>query len=489
MGSGKRFFGVTKLRKVMGPQPSIGDKKTRQTFDLPRDHGAQRRFLVRPVPDLAKGNVRDAVAHLNGVAQHMGHLVGGTGVLFEIRADIDRIPAGAVKNTTVCLPLRAAGLCHIGNAAHLGHVRPDPVGAVPNSFGWCRGDLRGRVVARLRRGGTSGSQQNESDNPFHGTFLMQARTLRQDLLHRPSCAVAPNLKPKRMKQSNPTLLAGLWMIGAIVSFTSMAIAGRAVSFELDTFEIMLFRSLTGILIVAVVASAAGKLKQVNTRQLPLHGIRNLAHFTGQNLWFFAITAIPLAQVFALEFTTPIWVILLSPLLLGEKITRTGALAAAMGFAGVLFVAQPGRTEISPGLIAAALAAGGFALSAIFTRKLTRTQPITCILFWLTVMQAVFGLIAAGFDGDIALPSATTAPWLVLIGCAGLLAHFCLTTALSLAPAGVVMPIDFVRLPVIAFVAAALYQEPLDPWVFLGAAVIFAANYLNITRGQRAVTQM
>lgn len=281
-----------------------------------------------------------------------------------------------------------------------------------------------------------------------------------------------------------TFKAALWMSGAIVSFTSMAIAGRAVSLELDTFEIMLFRSLTGIAIVLAVASWAGTLRQVNRQQLGLHAMRNIAHFSGQNLWFYAITVIPLAQVFALEFTTPIWVILFAPLLLGERITRIGGFAAALGFIGVMIVTRPIGAELSSGTIAAASAAIGFALTAIFTRKLTRTQTITCILFWLTIMQAVFGLIAAGYDGDIALPSAAALPWLILIGCAGLLAHFCLTTALSLAPASIVMPIDFVRLPVIAIVAAQVYNEPLDPLVFVGAGLIFAANYINIVFGSR-----
>lgn len=285
-----------------------------------------------------------------------------------------------------------------------------------------------------------------------------------------------------------TLKAATWMIGAIVSFTAMAIAGRAVSFELDTFEIMLFRSLTGLGVVLTVAFALGTFKQVNRQQIGLHGVRNLAHFAGQNLWFYALTAIPLAQVFALEFTAPIWVILLSPLLLRERVTPIGAVAATLGFVGVLIVTQPGRTDISPGVIAAAAAAIGFALTAIFTRKLTRTQTITCILFWLTVMQACFGLAFAGYDGDIALPSATSVPWIILIGFAGLLAHFCLTTALSLAPASIVMPIDFIRLPVIAIVGAAFYAETLDPWVFVGAVVIFAANYLNINHGQPNVAQ-
>ncbi|MFA8443022.1 DMT family transporter [Yoonia sp.] len=287
---------------------------------------------------------------------------------------------------------------------------------------------------------------------------------------------------------NNVLIAAAWMIGAISSFTLMAVAGRTVSTELDTFEIMLFRSLTGIAIVVSIAIATGRLSQIGRNRLGLHAARNLFHFTGQNLWFYAITVIPLAQVFALEFTTPIWVILLSPLILGERITAIGLLSAAIGFVGILIVARPDPDNISWGLMAAAGCAIFFAMTAIFTRKLTQTETVMTILFYLTVMQAFFGLVCAGLDGDIALPSATALPWVILIGCAGLLAHFCLTKALSIAPASIVMPIDFVRLPTIAIVGMLLYQEPLEIWVFIGGALIFAGNYLNISsavRGARA----
>jgi drug/metabolite transporter (DMT)-like permease len=283
-----------------------------------------------------------------------------------------------------------------------------------------------------------------------------------------------------------TLRACLWMIGAIVSFTSMAVAGRAVSLDLDTFEIMMYRSLIGLCIVMVVSTLARTRSQITTRSLGLHMIRNISHFTGQNLWFYAITVIPLAQVFALEFTSPLWVMVLSPLILGERLTRTRAISALFGFIGILIVARPSPETFDIGLLAAACAAIGFAGSAVFTRRLTRTETITCILFYLTLMQAVFGVICAGFDGDIAWPTAGNWPWIVVIGCAGLLAHFCLTTALRLAPATVVMPIDFVRLPVIAILGMLVYAEPLDPYVILGAAVIFVANYYNIWHETRPV---
>ncbi len=275
------------------------------------------------------------------------------------------------------------------------------------------------------------------------------------------------------------LIAALWMTGAIASFSSMAVAGRAVSLSLDTFEIMMYRSFVGLAIVLAVGGFAGTLGQITRRHMGLHLIRNIGHFTGQNLWFFAVTVIPLAQVFALEFTSPLWVLVLSPLVLGERFTRVRVLAALMGFIGILIVARPSPDSLNMGILTAALSAIGFATSIIFTKRLTRTETLTCILFYMTVMQAVMGLVCAGFDGDIALPDATTLPWLVLIGCAGLLAHFCLTTALSLAPATVVVPLDFARLPLIAVVGMLLYQEPLDVFVFLGALFIFGGNYLNI----------
>jgi len=276
-----------------------------------------------------------------------------------------------------------------------------------------------------------------------------------------------------------TATAALWMTGAIASFTTMAVAGRAVSLDHDTFELMFYRSLVGIVVVVTFAATSGRLGMIGHRRLGLHLVRNISHFTGQNLWFFAITAAPLAQVFALEFTAPLWALVLAPIFLSEAITKSRALAALVGFVGILVVTQPFSEPLTPGVIAAAGAAIGFAGSAIFTRRLTRTENVLTILFWLTVMQAVFGLVTAGWDGDIALPTTAALPWLVLIGFAGLLAHLCLTSALRLAPAAVVMPVDFIRLPLIAVIGWLFYAEGFDPLVLIGGGVIIAANWVNL----------
>jgi len=273
--------------------------------------------------------------------------------------------------------------------------------------------------------------------------------------------------------------AALWMIGAIFSFTSMAIAGRAISANLDTFEIMLYRSIIGFVIVIVVAYAAGTMQEVNFKRFSTHIIRNIFHFTGQNLWFFALPLIPLAQLFALEFTSPIWVMLLAPILLGEKLTLRKFFLVALGFIGVLIVARPEIGALNMGILAGAAAAIGFAAAAIMTRKLTHTDSLTKILFFLTGLQILFGLICAGYDGDIALPNSSSLPWIIVIGTAGLMAHLCLTKSLSMAPASVVMPIDFARLPLIAILAVIFYDEALDIFVILGASLILLSNYINL----------
>ncbi len=269
------------------------------------------------------------------------------------------------------------------------------------------------------------------------------------------------------------------MTGAIASFSAMAIAGRELSVTHDTFEIMFYRSLVGICVVALILTLTQKWHQVSTNRIGLHGVRNVLHFTGQNLWFYAVSVIPLAQVFALEFTQPIWVILLSPLLLNERLTTVRMMSALIGFAGILLVARPGAVPLSAGVLTAALSAVFFALTTISTKSLTRIASIGCIMFWLTVMQAALGLIASGIDGQITLPSANTAPFLLLVGLAGLLAHYCITNALAIAPATVVVPFDFARLPTIAVVGMVLYHEPLDHWTLLGAAVIFCGIFMNV----------
>lgn len=279
------------------------------------------------------------------------------------------------------------------------------------------------------------------------------------------------------------LKAAAWVSGAIASFTLMAVAGRAVQAELNTFELMFWRSLIGFLVIlALLKGTSGGLARVRTRHPGLHLVRNVFHFAGQNLWFYGIMMIPLAHLVALEFTMPIWVVLFSPLLLGERLTRRRLGVAALGFVGVLVVAQPGVQPVGAGHLAAILSAVGFALNMMLTRRIMRHDGVLCVLFWMTVAQTLFALVLSLLWG-FTWPSAGMIPWLVVIALTGLTAHYSLTSALGLAPASVVAPMEFARLPVMALVGVWLYAETLDPFVFLGAGLIFLANWWNIRAGR------
>lgn len=286
-----------------------------------------------------------------------------------------------------------------------------------------------------------------------------------------------------MESSNPAKAAA-WMMGAVVSFVAMAVAGRALLGGMNTFELMLYRSVIGFAIVClVIARSSRGFSQVRTTHLALHLRRNVFHYAGQNLWFFAVTLIPLGQLVALEFTNPIWVALLAPFLLGEALTRTRLIAAIIGFAGVVVVAQPGRAPLEAGHVAALVAAVCFALNTIYTRQIMRFDGVLCVLFWMTLLQGAASLLLS-VPGGIPVPSAANAPWILVVGLTGLSAHYALTSALGHAPASIVAPMEFVRLPLIAIVGAVLYGEELPVSVFVGAGMIIAGNLLNLRAESR-----
>ena len=278
-----------------------------------------------------------------------------------------------------------------------------------------------------------------------------------------------------------TMKAGLWMVGAVVSFSIMAIAGRELTGKLDSLEIMLWRSLAGMIIVSGLAWHFNLLQQIKFTDLKLHIIRNISHFFGQTLWYFALTQITLAQLFAFEFTAPLWVALIAPFFLKEKFTKWKLITICLGFSGILIIARPEVGGMSVGMLAAIFCALGFAGSILTTKLLTRHYSVTCILFWLTVIQFILSLICAGIDGDITIPNRAWLHWVALISIGGLTAHFCITTALTLAPASIVAPLEFLRLPLIALIGYLVYAEELSIFVLFGAIIIIGANILNLRR--------
>ena len=290
-----------------------------------------------------------------------------------------------------------------------------------------------------------------------------------------------------MSENNP-LKALAWMLGAAASFSAMAVAGRELSVEMNTFELMLYRSIIGFVIISILISRTKRgFAQVRTKRMRDQLWRNLFHYTGQNLWFYGVAAIPLSQLVALEFTNPIWVALLAPLMLSEALTKRRMLAALVGFLGVLIVARPGYGPLEWGHAAGLGAAIGFAMNTIWTKRLMSTESVLNVLFWMTLLQAIASLILS-LPGGIPVPTSAGWPWIIVVGICGLTAHYALTSALGAAPATIVAPLEFIRLPVIAMLGMLIYDEPIVLAVFIGAAVIILANLINIGGRRRQIAR-
>jgi drug/metabolite transporter (DMT)-like permease len=297
-------------------------------------------------------------------------------------------------------------------------------------------------------------------------------------------SASPTLHQPVPEGPHRPLLAFAWMMGAVASFVLMAVAGREIQTEMNTFELMFYRSWIGFAIVcAAIALSRRGFAQVRSPAPMLHVKRNLWHYAGQNLWFYALAAIPLAQLVAIEFTNPLWVALIAPFMLNERLTPLKLAALALGFLGVLIVARPGVAPLEIGHGAALLAAAGFALNTIYTKQIMRYDNVLCVVFWMTLTQGTMSIFFS-LPGGLPLPSASLLPWLLIIGITGLSAHFALTSALSYAPASTVAPMEFLRLPALALVGVWLYAEDLAPAVAIGALIILAANILNLRAGRK-----
>jgi drug/metabolite transporter (DMT)-like permease len=274
------------------------------------------------------------------------------------------------------------------------------------------------------------------------------------------------------------LRGALWMTGAVLSFSVMAIAVRELLRHMQPFEVLFWRVGAALVLMLLVLPRTG-LAPLRTRRIGLHFTRNGFHFFAQLAWIYAIGALPFATVFAIEFMFPVWVALLATLLLGERMNRGRVVMLVLGLAGVLVILRPGFALIHPAALVMLAGSLGFAVNIITTKKLSSTDSTLAIVFWMLVMQTPPALIAA-LPHWVA-PQMAHVPWICALGLCNVAAHLCLTRALRLADASLVVPIDFLRLPLIAFIGAMYYAERLDPAVLIGAAMIFAGSYYSLSR--------
>jgi drug/metabolite transporter (DMT)-like permease len=272
-------------------------------------------------------------------------------------------------------------------------------------------------------------------------------------------------------------LAALWMAGWLALMLIVAIAGREATRELNVFQVMELRSGLGFFMLYPLVRLNGGFAAMRTSRPLQHTGRNLIQYGAQLGWLFALTLIPLGQVVSIEFTMPIWTAILAASFLGERMTVWKVAAIVLGVVGVVVIVRPETGQINPGQLVALIAAVGFGISVAMMKSLTRTESALTIIFWMLVIQSVAGFFPALYVWK--WPSAYAFCWSVVIAFCGTFSHYCMARAMLHADATVVLPMDFLRVPLTATAGWLIYSERLDLFTVLGAALILTGNLLNL----------
>jgi drug/metabolite transporter (DMT)-like permease len=267
------------------------------------------------------------------------------------------------------------------------------------------------------------------------------------------------------------------MAGWLTLMLIVAVAGRETTRELNVFEIMELRSIIGFFMLYPLIYRNGGFAKLKTARPLQHIVRNLIHYGAQLGWFFALTLIPIGQVVSIEFTMPIWTAILAASFLGERMTIWKISAIVLGVVGVLVIVRPSTGEINQGQLIALAAAVGFGISVAMMKSLTRTESTLAIIFWMIVIQGAAGFFPSLYAWKT--PSAYAWGWIVVIAFCGTFSHYCMARAMLHADATVVLPMDFLRVPLTATAGWLLYSERLDMFTVLGAMLILTGNLLNL----------
>lgn len=278
--------------------------------------------------------------------------------------------------------------------------------------------------------------------------------------------------------------AAAWMAGWLTLMVVIAVAGREATRELSVFQIMLMRSVLGMALLWPLVHAAGGLSAMRTQRLPQHAARNVVHYAAQYGWFVALTLIPLAQLVSIEFTMPIWSAVLAVFFLGERMNGRKWLAVLLGLVGVAVIVRPSAGTVDAGQLIALACAFGFAISVVLVKSLTRTDAAITVIFWMLVIQSAIGLVPALLVWQ--WPSAQAWGWVLVVAFCGTYSHYCFAQAMQHADTTVVVPMDFLRVPLTALAGWLVYSEQVDLLTGLGVLLILAGNALNLLRWPRQV---
>ena len=257
----------------------------------------------------------------------------------------------------------------------------------------------------------------------------------------------------------------------------MAIAARELSSGMSTFEVLFARAAIGLVLVTLIILRTKDLTYFKTKRIKFHLGRDITHLMGQYGWFVGVSLLPLSQVFALEFTAPLWTSILAMMFLGEVLTLRRLMAIVIGFSGVFLIVNPGEGIFNFNSFYVIAAAILFSVGNTFSKSLIKTDRPLTILFFMSLIQlpVSFGLAYQ----HLILPDALQSFWLLVIGLTSMASHFCMSKAMQKTDLSIVVTLDFFRLPLITLVGVVFYAEAFKWIMVVGALMVFSANLVNL----------
>lgn len=262
------------------------------------------------------------------------------------------------------------------------------------------------------------------------------------------------------------------MLLSTLAFGLMAITIRYASARVATVEVAFFRNLFGLLTLLPLVVGPGRALP-RTAHLPRYLVRTVIGLGSMLCGFWAIGHLPLAQAIALSYSTPLFATILAVLWLREVVRRRRWLAVAAGFIGVLVLLRPWSNSVGSGVLVALTAAMTSAVVAIQIKQLSRLDPADTVVFYTYLFWVPLSLLPALTDWS--WPQGCDWLWLAATGFFGTVGQLFWTRALRLGELSALQPIGFMQLPLVAALGWWLFDEPVDRYTALGAAIIVGAN--------------
>lgn len=273
-----------------------------------------------------------------------------------------------------------------------------------------------------------------------------------------------------------TLVGMGWMALSGVLFAVMTGVARHVSIGLDPMQAAFLRYAFGLLFVVPFLFGRRGFTMPRTRQPWRHAVRGFVHGLGVMAWFYGLVRIPLADVQALSFLSPIFVTLGAMLFLGERADMRRIVAVLVAFGGTIVILRPTGQAIDPGAIALLATAPLAAISELIAKTLTRTESSPNVVFFQSIFVSLTCLPMALLVW--VQPSLEQIGWIVVVAGLATLGHIAWMKALIAAEVSVTQPIKFLQLPMVALVGFLVFAEIPDAMTLLGGAIIFlSATYV------------